>query len=62
LVIVSYEAIAPTARAAALNEYDIYLKPLFPKILEKADLSKKLSKVSIGIIPTAKNPARTKAT
>ena len=61
LVTVSYEVTTAMVNATALKAYVMYLKHLVLSILEKADRSMKLSSVSTGIIPAAKNPARTRA-
>ena len=39
----------------------MYLNPLVPSVLENAERKMTLSNVSTGIIPRAKNPARTRA-
>lgn len=62
LLITEYDSIAATAKASPLNAYAIYVKPLVLNILENAERRTTLSKVSIGIIPEAKNPARISAT
>jgi hypothetical protein len=62
LLITEYDSIAAIAKASPLNAYAIYVKPLVLNILENAERRTKLSNVSTGIIPKAKNPARISAT
>ena len=62
LVMTEYDSIAAIVKASPLNAYAIYVNPLVLNILENAERTTILSNVSIGIIPIAKNPARTSAT
>src|SRR5256885_16767886 len=61
LVTVPYDSRDAMVTAAPLRAYAMYLKPLVLNILENAERRMILSKVSTGIIPIAKNPARINA-
>ncbi len=60
-VITSYVVTNAMLTAIMLNPYDRNLKPLVSNIFEKAERRMILSKVSVAIIPNAKNPTRIKA-
>jgi hypothetical protein len=54
LVITAYDSKAAIDRAIALNAYDMYTKALVLSILENAERTNILSKVSTNIIPMTK--------
>src|SRR5690348_17974730 len=58
---VEYDSSAATKSATPLNPYAMYRKPLVSNILENAERITTLSRVSTGIMPSAKNPERISA-